>query len=99
MSDRQSLTGSFADSFGRKKRIENSISHLFRDASACIGDANLGVIAAIPRADGDRAGRFAAVSDHVRYGMGSVDDEVQYDLIEFTWKAGDQRKIWIEVSF
>src|SRR2546427_9873127 len=54
MSDSQTLSGSFADGFGREERVKDFSTNGFRDPCACIADSNLNPVSQSAGADRDR---------------------------------------------
>ena len=98
---RKPLSRSFADLLCRKKGIKYPVPYFIGNPFSGIADLDYGVILFLPCAypDLSLAAVRTVVVHHIPYGMGRIDDHVQYHLIELSGQTGNFGKIDIKIRF
>src|SRR5271157_594120 len=89
--DRKAKAGAFSDALGGKKRIEDPIDHLRRDATTVILDAEHHLVALAPHHHADRTlplDRLAGIQDQI--------DQHLLDLLRRAVDARDRRELFLD---
>ena len=89
VADGESLAGSLADLLGGEERLEDAGAGGKRNAGAVVFDFDLNIVVDLASADGELSAFARLLDGSIADGVGSIDDEIEKDLIHFIGVALD----------